>query len=118
MVELESRPQKKGPRARQSFQTRYASLWDDLDKELERLAEADPTKYAKRMMKDTIVVNTKSIPHILEVTEALGRVINQMAGELRKGSRDDLAQRTNIQFEQLELQKLRAKLVESQKKKD
>ncbi len=118
MVELESRPRQKGPRARQIFQARYASLWDDLDKDLERLAEADPTKYAKRMMKDTIVVNTKSVPHILEVTEALGRVINQMAGELRKGSRDDLAQRTNIQFEQRELQKLRAKLVESQREKD
>ena len=118
MVELESRPRQKAPRARQTFQAQYAPLWDDLDKDLERLAEADPTKYAKRMMKDMIVINTKSVPHILEVTDALGRVINQMAAKLRKGSRDDLAQRTNIQFEQRELQKLRAKLVEFQREKD
>ena len=38
MVELESRPRQKGPRARQTFQARYASLWDDLDKDLNNFA--------------------------------------------------------------------------------
>ena len=117
MVELEQGPRRQTARPRQGFFARHASLWNELDTELEALAESDPAKYAKRMMKDTVVMKPKSAAHVLEVAEALGRVINQMGGgELRKGAGGDLAQRTNLQFERRELKKLRAEWMDLRRK--
>jgi len=111
MVELESLARPRGRNARDTFRARNASAWNALDKELETLGQADATKYAKRMMKDTVVINTKTPAQVVEVSDALGRVINHMGAELRRGTDDDSAKRASLMFEQTELKKLRATLL-------
>ena len=91
MVELESLARPRGRNARDTFRARNTGTWNALDKELETLGQADATKYAKRMMKDTVVINTKTPAQVVEVSDALGRVINHMGAELRRGADDDPA---------------------------
>ena len=110
MVELESLARPRGRNARDAFRARNTSAWNALDKELETLGQADATKYAKRMMKDTIAINTKTPAQVLEVSDALGRIINHMGAELRRGADDDPGKRASLMFEQTELKKLRATL--------
>jgi hypothetical protein len=110
MVELESLARPRGRNARDTFRARNTGTWNALDKELKVLGEADATKYAKRMMKDTIVINTKTPAQVVEVSDALGRVINHMGAELRRSTDDAPAQRSSLMFEQTELKKLRARL--------
>ena len=112
MVEMEALARPRGRNSRDTFRARNATTWNELDKELEALAQADPTTYAKRMMKDTIVVNTKTAAQVAEVSEALGRVINHMAAELRRGTHDNPSQRASLMFEQTELKKLRGSLTQ------
>ena len=116
MVEMESLARPRGRNARATFRARNAATWNDLDKELAALSQADPTTYAKRMMKDTIVVNTKTGAQVVEVSQALGRVINHMAAELRRGTHDDPSQRASLMFEQTELRKLRGTLTQGKAK--
>jgi len=110
MVELESLARPRGRNARVTFRARNTSVWNALDKELETLSQADPTKYAKRMMKDTVAINTKTPAQVVEVSDAMGRVINHMGAELRRATDDDAAKRASLMFEQTELKKLRATL--------
>ena len=112
MVELESLARPRGRNARDTFRARNTGTWNALDKELKVLGEADATKYAKRMMKDTIVINTKTPAQVVEVSDALGRVINHMGAELRRSTDDAPAQRSSLMFEQTELKKLRARLAD------
>lgn len=116
MVEMESLARPRGRNARATFRARNAATWNDLDKELAALSQANPTTYAKRMMKDTIVVNTKTGAQVVEVSQALGRVINHMAAELRRGTHDDPSQRASLMFEQTELRKLRGTLTQGKAK--
>ena len=112
MVELERSRGKAGAAPRQSFYSRHRETWEELDRELEALntaaGEADRARYARRMMKDTLVVRVQSPAHILEVAQALGRVVNQMSAEIRKAAPGaDAAGRAHLQFEVRELKLLR-----------
>ena len=112
MVDLEFQDRHAGTALRKSFYSRHCDIWQELDGELEALnasgADTGRARYAKRMMKDAVVIRAQSPLHILEVLHSLGRIVSQMSADIRKKTKNsDPVQLANLRFEIRELKRLR-----------
>ena len=66
---------------------------------------------------NTVAVHAENYGDVLEVVQALGRVIDQMTGDLRKGSKlADSVQRASVRYELRELKQLLDRLGRLQRK--
>ena len=121
MVDLEKRSRRGGEVRHKSLYSRYHDTWKKLDAELDALTasgtDADHAKYSRRMMSDTIVIRTDNPGDVLEVIQALGRVIHQMTSNLRKTSmRANASQQASVRYELEKLEQLRDRFVGLQRK--
>ena len=118
MVQLEAVAKTRGGR-RRTGQTAPAqerpvfidwrAAWQEIDRELVRLAANDAEAFSDLMMNQNVILECRNRSQINEVTRAIDNVVHQMRAEVAASAGDD-QHITDLRFEVRELEKLAKKL--------
>jgi hypothetical protein len=87
----------------------WRAAWQEVDRELTRLAAADADAFADLMMNRNVVLACRGRSQLNEVTRAIDNVVHQMRAGIRASEGDD-AHIADLRFEIRELEKLARKL--------
>lgn len=118
MVQLEAVAKSRGRRRRTAeaptVQQRpiyadWRSAWQEVDRELTRLGEADSDAFSDLMMNQNVVLEVRGRSQINEVTRAIENIVHQMRAEVRASVGDE-EHISDLRFEVRELEKLTKKL--------
>jgi hypothetical protein len=118
MVQLEAVAKSRGGR-RRAGQTAppqerpvfidWRAAWQEIDRELVRLAANDADAFAELMMNQNVILECRNRSQINEVARAIDNVVHQMRAEVAASAGDD-QHITDLRFEIRELEKLAKKL--------
>ena len=121
MVQLESVTKSRGGRSRGNLRHQPAtpqqrpvyvdwrSAWQEVDRELKRLADSDAEAFSDLMMSQNVVLECRGRSQLNEVTRAIDNVVHQMRAEVR-ASTGDAEHISDLRYEIRELEKLAKKL--------
>lgn len=107
MVELETQAARRKGRRPTAYDD-WREAWDELDSRLTKLSARDQAAYADLMMNQNVVVKCRGAAQLEEVSDALGRIIKTMKGEIRRAGPGPRLK--DLRFESRELQNLRQDL--------
>lgn len=83
----------------------WRTAWQEIDRELTRLAANDSEAFSDLMMNQNVVLECRNRTQINEVTRAITNIVHQMRAEVAASAGDD-EHITDLRFEIRELEKL------------
>jgi hypothetical protein len=87
----------------------WRAAWQEIDRELTRLAAGDAEAFADLMMNRNVVLECRGRGQLNEVTRAIGNIVHQMREQVRASAGDE-QHAADLRFEIRELEKLARKL--------